>query len=161
MNNKKTILFIATMAISLLSAKATDVFVYDTIHVTPVNSMTHLHSIVVNSESLSFNSEDGSIQDMPFSSFNYFRFHRKDVPTGIKSAKRLGLEFSFDGSNINILGSDKVTSLQLYSSDGTLIGEIAPQSSDFTYDLSALAPGIYIVRLHTQKGEANEKISKK
>lgn len=162
MNKKRLLIILAFVAATLSPAVATDVFVYDTVHSQPVKNQNHLHSIVVKESSLVINGEDGSLQEIPLTDFNYFRFSRKDqIINAISDVKRLGLDVTFDGSKVKVLGSDRVTRVELYSPDGELKGRIAPKSADFIYDLSALIPGVYIIKLYTPKGVAVRKITRK
>lgn len=162
MNKKRLTITLAATALALTPAMATDVFVYDTAHAQPVNSQTHLRSIVVQDGSLLINGEDGSQQEVAVTNFNYFRFTRKDqIVNSIADVKSLGLDVTFDGKSARVLGADKVTLVELFSSDGKMVGRLAPRSADFVYDLSALTPGVYIMRLHTAKGQSIRKITRK
>ena len=151
--------FVAVCA--CLPVTANDVYVYKTGDYTPVLQLQNIRSIVVSSSKITVKTNYNTSQEVALIDFDYLRFYKTPVPTGIKSAKGQGANFLFDGKNINVQSKTTIKAVELIGSNGATVAKIQPGSKTFTYKLDELPKGVYLVKMTASDGTTSvEKIVK-
>lgn len=161
MIKKITFTFALAALFSAFSASAENVYVYKTGDYTPAIQMENVRSIAFTSTKLTLNGKDGTKQEAALSDINYFRLYKTPVPSAVKSAQSLGVQFSFDGNNVKVQSEKEVESATLIAANGAVIAKIEPNKTSFTYQLNHLTKGIYLMKIQVSGESFVEKIIKK
>lgn len=161
MIKKITFTFALAALFSAFNASAENIYVYKTGNYTPVIQMENVRSIAFTSTKLTLNGTNGSKEEVALSDINYFRLYKTPVPSAIKNAQTLGVKFSFDGNNVKVQSEKEVESAALIGANGTVIAKIEPKATSFTYQLSQLTKGMYLMKIQVGGESFVEKIIKK
>ncbi len=135
------------MLLSLHFVMAQDVFFYTSGNYVPVMSVKNVSCIVFNSEKLTIKSTEGTICNLPYEKFNYFRFYETPIPAAIKTVNKDDTCIHFDGKKIKIKTQQKINAVEVINSSAVIVENHIPQGNSFQYDMTNLPSGVYIVKV--------------
>ena len=139
---KKVFTLIATALLlggAVLPADAVNLYFYKGDSATPVQS-ADAEKLVFGTNSLTVTTMDNTTVDLPYSSWDYFRFD--NTPSGIKGVTTQKAVLSYDGSQLSLSGSG---SIRVFDAAGN---EVAV-SDKGRLSVATLPQGIYVAKAQT------------
>ena len=103
---------------------------------------------------------DFTTAEVDNTTFHHMLFRDKST-SGITGATATNARVEVRGDMLYVTSPSPVSSLQISSASGMLVASVSSGACDLTYDMSALAAGIYIVRVESDNTVSISKIIKK
>lgn len=154
-------ILVLTAVLLPIRAFATSVYVYKTGNYTPIQITYNIHSICFSSDSMTIVTESQKSNMVSYADFDYFRFYKTQVPTGVEKVESDDLALLFNGETLTLQSPTPMEQVEVYSVSGITLDTFNPGESTFNYSVASLPAGIYFIKVITDGNAIVKKINKK
>ena len=149
MKSKNILATVVLTLLVVLSARATDVYVYHSGNYSALSTILSAHKITFTTDSVIIITEKNLVRKASFADFDYLRFYQTPIPTAVSSVTDDAVSILFDGRTIHIQSPSRINRVELFSAGGALLQRLSPQDHEVSYSVTELPAGVYLLKTAT------------
>ncbi len=160
---KKNKLFIMGLlgSLSALPSQAQDIYLYKTGEYTKYTFLESVVKLTLAPDQLVVSKADQTTENISYDTFDYMRFYKTPIPTGINEAKtENGVRIHVAGRTVEVSSQDPMSLVEICSVDGVCRTSLRPESTRVSIPFDAYQKGVYLIKVEAAGKTTVRKIKK-